>query len=105
VDRNKHDISVTCQKAGYQDVSENLSASYRFGHMANKLIDFNVVGIGVDAVTGADNYYPDDTNIRLIPERPVPAPTAPEVAGSSVSNSNLLPVSESPSSSNQKIGN
>jgi hypothetical protein len=57
---------VTCRKPCYQD-GAGVIASYTEGMAAGNVVLGGVIGLGVDAATGAMNKYADRTSITMIP--------------------------------------
>ena len=64
VGRSKHDISVRCVKAGYQDGVGVISSQFE-GWTAGNILVGGVVGWGVDAASGAQNEYPKNFQIAM----------------------------------------
>jgi hypothetical protein len=66
VGKSKENISVMCQKECYQDgiavIVSNTEAM-----TAGNIILGGVVGLGVDAATGAMNKYAGETSVMMIP--------------------------------------
>jgi hypothetical protein len=66
VGKSKENISVTCQKECYQDgiavIVSNTEAM-----TAGNIILGGVVGLGVDAATGAMNKYAGETSVLMLP--------------------------------------
>ena len=66
VDKSKNDITVSCQKAGYQSAS--ISQSPKFvGTTFGNIVAGGVIGAVVDAATGADFEYPTEVKLDLAP--------------------------------------
>ena len=66
IEKSKDDITVTCNKDGFQPTS--ISHTPRFvGTTFGNLLVGGVVGFIVDASTGANYVYPTDTQIQLVP--------------------------------------
>ncbi len=64
IEKTKHDITVVCNKEGYQTatyMNKSGSAGATFGN----IVAGGVVGWGVDSATGADNKYDSPVNITL----------------------------------------
>ena len=59
-------ISVLCKKECYQDGS-GVIASHTEAMAAGNIIAGGVIGLGVDAVSGAMNYYNVDNQIAMVP--------------------------------------
>jgi hypothetical protein len=66
LEKSQHNISVTCRKQCFQD-GAGVIASYTEGMAAGNVIAGGVIGLGVDAVSGAMNKYADRTSITMIP--------------------------------------
>lgn len=66
LDKSQHSITVTCRKECYQD-GVGVISSYTEGMTAGNVLVGGVVGLGVDAATGAMNKYADRTSIVMIP--------------------------------------
>lgn len=81
VPRSKNDINVKCEKVGYQAGIGTLKSGTQL-MTAGNLILGGVIGLGVDAATGAMNDYPEQITVTLTPEQavaPTPAPiTVPD---------------------------
>jgi hypothetical protein len=65
LEKSQHSISVTCRKACYQN-GVGVIASYTEGMAAGNVLLGGVVGLGVDAATGAMNKYADRTSITMV---------------------------------------
>ncbi|HVE04763.1 MAG TPA: PDZ domain-containing protein [Rhizomicrobium sp.] len=57
VDKSKEDILVKCNKPGYQEASANIPSDFQ-GWTLGNLVLGGLIGVGVDAATGAMNEYP-----------------------------------------------
>ncbi len=66
LDKSQHNIAVTCRKPCYQDAVAMIP-SYTEGMAAGNIIAGGVLGLGVDAATGAMNKYADRTSVTMIP--------------------------------------
>jgi hypothetical protein len=69
-------ISVRCSKECYQDRAGVISSNME-GMTAGNIILGGVIGLGVDAVSGAMNKYSPEIQVALIP---IPGCGAPAVA-------------------------
>ncbi len=67
VEKSAEDISVRCSKLGYQD-SIGVLVSELEGMTAGNLIFGGVIGLAVDAGSGAMHYYPSSITVNLSPE-------------------------------------
>jgi hypothetical protein len=88
IPRTKHDVNVKCEKAGYQAGVGTLKSGTQL-MTAGNLILGGVIGLAVDASTGAMNDYPEQVTVTLTPEQSI-TPTAAPI---SVSNPNQKPTS------------
>jgi hypothetical protein len=66
VDKTKNEITLTCKKDGYQDVSAPLPSGYGAGTFGNIILGGGI-GWAIDSATGADNKYPSNANIVFAP--------------------------------------
>ncbi len=66
INKTKHDITLTCEKDGYQKSSTELNSGLESAVYGNILLG-GLIGWGFDSATGADNRYPDQTLVALIP--------------------------------------
>jgi uncharacterized protein YceK len=66
LDKSQHGIVVTCKKACFQD-GTGLIASNTETMAAGNLLVGGVVGLGVDAISGAMNKYNDQNQIAMVP--------------------------------------
>ena len=64
LEKSQHNVSVTCRKRCYQD-GVGVIASYTEGMAAGNVVIGGVIGLGVDAATGAMNKYADRTSILI----------------------------------------
>jgi len=67
VEKARGTIAVLCQKQGYQDAAGALAAEFQPMTFGNILFG-GIVGVVVDAASGAMNQYPESVTISLIPE-------------------------------------
>ncbi len=72
VDKTKHDIIITCNKAGYQEATYYNNSGWESGSGAAGIALDVVLTLGVssaiDSATGADNRYESPVNITMLPE-------------------------------------
>jgi hypothetical protein len=66
LDRSKDNVEVTCDKEGHQQASEILSASFTGTTIGNVLLG-GLIGVAVDAASGANNRYPEYVLVVLNP--------------------------------------
>jgi len=71
VHKTKNDLIVTCMKSGYQDATATIASKFN-GVTAGNILVGGLIGITVDAASGANFGYDELTEIPLIPvDRPV----------------------------------
>lgn len=78
VEKSKHDILIECTKEGYQR-AQVIAKSTFTGTTFGNILAGGVIGVVVDASSGANNEYPESINIQMTPlgqPTPQPAPAA-----------------------------
>jgi hypothetical protein len=73
IEKSKEDIQIRCAKPGWQDASGTIPSNFQGWTLGNILLG-GVIGLGVDAATGAINEYPNSFQVQMTPEAPRPAP-------------------------------
>ena len=96
LDKSKNDLSVTCSKPGFQTATVTKAPSFGAATFGN-IIAGGVVGVVVDAASGANYEYPGDIRVDLAAEAtpalpplalaPAPAPAALEAADAPLTRS------------------
>lgn len=66
VHKTKNDITISCKKTGYQDVTQTIPSHFN-GATAGNILAGGLIGIGVDAASGANYSYPETTEVSLTP--------------------------------------
>ncbi|HET6159457.1 MAG TPA: hypothetical protein VFE34_14010 [Dongiaceae bacterium] len=66
VDKSKDDISVICKKDGYQDGSGAFSSEFQ-GMTFGNLLFGGIIGVAVDASSGAMHEYPASVTVVMAP--------------------------------------
>lgn len=66
VDKSKDAILVRCQSEGYQETAANLSSEFQGATIGNVLLG-GLIGVAIDAGSGAMNKYPEQVTLLLIP--------------------------------------
>ena len=66
VDKSKYDISIICKKEGFQDGATVCPSSFQ-GMTFGNILFGGLIGLAVDAGSGAMNKYPSMLTIALIP--------------------------------------
>ncbi|HEX4302350.1 MAG TPA: hypothetical protein VHZ78_06125 [Rhizomicrobium sp.] len=89
VHKTKDDMKVVCKKDGYQD-GTTVVLSHFNGATAGNLLLGGVVGMAVDASTGANYNFPDAVSVPMQPMAPAaaatPAATAAPADGAKTSS-------------------
>lgn len=67
VGKSSADITVTCSKAGYSDGVAVLASNFE-GMTLGNIIFGGIVGVGVDAASGAMHTYPPAVTVTLPPK-------------------------------------
>jgi hypothetical protein len=67
VSKSKDVIQVSCTKQGHQKAVRPLNSEFE-GMTAGNALFGGLIGLGVDAATGAMNEYPNEIFVRLTPE-------------------------------------
>lgn len=66
VDKSKHSIAVLCSKADHETSAGTLASSFESMTLGNILIG-GVIGLAIDASSGALNKYPESITITVPP--------------------------------------
>jgi hypothetical protein len=66
VDKGQSHIAMRCSKACYQDATIIIASSTE-AMTAGNILAGGVIGLGVDAATGAMNKYEADTAVAMVP--------------------------------------
>ncbi len=73
LDKSKNDLSVTCNKPGYQTATVVRGPSFN-GWTFGNIVAGGVIGAVVDASSGANYEYPSDIRLDLVADAPAPLP-------------------------------
>lgn len=79
IKKTKYDITVRCQKAGYQEATY-LNHSGAAGATFGNIVLGGGVGWAIDSASGADNKYDGVVNLSMVPAGAPPAPQPATVA-------------------------
>ncbi|MEQ9609635.1 MAG: hypothetical protein RLN99_18400 [Kiloniellaceae bacterium] len=75
VSKTKHDITITCDKEGYQTATYINDSGWESGSGAAGIALDVILTLGIssaiDSATGADNKYESPVNNTMVPELPV----------------------------------
>jgi hypothetical protein len=96
VHKTKNDMTVDCTKAGFSD-GHTVAASHFGGTTAANVIAGGIIGIGIDAASGANYYYDSPINVTLGQSEPAPAPQ-PSPPPAATAPANAAPAPAKPSS-------
>ena len=66
LDKGSDNVSVMCKKECYQDAT-GIIASNTEAMAAGNVIAGGIIGLGVDAASGAMNRYSEDNQIAMVP--------------------------------------
>jgi TonB family protein len=66
VEKSKEDIAVHCSKPGWQDAAATIPSNFQGWTLGNIVLG-GLVGVGVDAATGAIHEYPHAFNVQMTP--------------------------------------
>ncbi|PCJ71884.1 MAG: hypothetical protein COA62_04800 [Rhodobiaceae bacterium] len=89
VSKSKHDLAVKCTKDGFSDGITTISSTFEGMTLGNVLIG-GVIGVGVDAASGAMNQYPNSIQVQM--QKLKPSDNAPTDAPQNDSGT-MAPVS------------
>lgn len=67
VSKSKHDINVRCEREGYEDAVGVVGSEFQAMTFGNILFG-GLIGVAVDASSGAMNEYPPLITITMLPE-------------------------------------
>jgi hypothetical protein len=79
VEKSKEDIQIRCTKAGWQDAASTIPSNFE-GWTVGNIVFGGLIGLGVDAATGAINEYPHTFQVAMTPLS-VPGSVAPMALG------------------------
>jgi hypothetical protein len=89
IKKTKHDISVACNKTGYQTSTAVLTSKIQDATWGNIVLGGGI-GWAIDSASGADNKYDKQLTVTLIPAVPgvtsTPAAVAVDAAGAAAVN-------------------
>jgi hypothetical protein len=73
VEKSKADIQIRCTKPGWQDAASTIPSNFQ-GWTVGNLVLGGLIGVGVDAATGAINDYPHTFQVPMMQALGTPAP-------------------------------
>lgn len=74
LDKSKNDLTVACSKDGYRAATISQSPKFQ-GTTFGNILTGGVVGVIVDAATGANYEYPSNVHLSLAPIPVAPVAT------------------------------
>lgn len=75
VDKTRDDITLVCDKDGYQEATYIVRSGLETATLGNVFIG-GLIGVGIDAATGANNHYDSPANVTLVPAVASAAPAS-----------------------------
>ncbi len=72
IKKTKYDITVICNKPGYQTASY-FNKSGAAGATFGNIVAGGGIGWAIDSASGADNKYDSPVNVTLVPDEKAPA--------------------------------
>ena len=78
IDKSQHVVTVNCQLDGHEDAIGTLSSEFE-GMTFGNILFGGIIGVGVDAASGAMHQY--DDSVTIILREAEPAEDAPETEG------------------------
>jgi hypothetical protein len=77
VRKSKEDVQISCSKDGWQTAAGTIPSDFQGWTIGNIFVPGALIGLGVDAATGAINEYPSSFQVPMQPDPHAPAqPTA-----------------------------
>jgi hypothetical protein len=73
VEKSKDVMQVRCAKPGWQEGFGTIPSNFQ-GWTVGNIILGGVIGLGIDAATGAINEYPNAFQVPMVPAAPTQAP-------------------------------
>lgn len=64
--KTENDLVITCKKEGFEDASLTVPAEFSAATVGNILAG-GIIGIGVDAASGANYSYTKETSVPMTP--------------------------------------
>ena len=77
IQKSRKDIAVRCELPGHRTAGASHPSSFRATTLGNIILG-RVVGVVVDAASGANFKYPSEVKFDLVPETPAMADVVPE---------------------------
>jgi hypothetical protein len=66
VDKTRDDLTLVCDKDGYQEATFLVRSGFEATTIGNVFIG-GLIGVGIDAATGANNHYDSPVNVTFVP--------------------------------------
>jgi hypothetical protein len=75
--KSKNDVVIVCNKDGFNEATAVLNSDFESMTLGNLLLG-GVIGVGVDAATGALNEYDSQITVPLTPAITIPPAPGPD---------------------------
>lgn len=102
VDKSSADLTVVCNKEGFKETRGTLESDLAAATFGNAIAG-GLIGVVIDASTGANSKYDDTITVTLVPEAPA-AEAAPEAAAPAEADADAAPAA-APTGGMQPIAN
>jgi phosphoketolase len=79
VHKTKNDLDVSCRRDGFKDAHATIPSHFN-GATAGNILAGGVIGLGIDAATGANYNYPTEYAITMMPAEAAPMNSMPAPA-------------------------
>ncbi len=66
IEKSSSDITVLCKREGYQETAGNIGSEFQGATLGNIILG-GIIGIVVDAASGAASKYPESISFTLLP--------------------------------------
>jgi len=76
IHKAKNDLDVNCRRDGFKDAHATIPSHFN-GATAGNILAGGIIGIGIDAATGANDNYPTEYAITMTPDDAAPVPSLP----------------------------
>src|SRR5215470_9811030 len=73
VEKSKEDIQIRCANSGWQEAASTIPSNFQ-GWTVGNIVFGGLIGLGVDAATGAINDYPHTFQVPMVQAAGMPAP-------------------------------
>jgi len=102
VEKSSADLTVVCNKEGFKETRGTLESDLAAATFGNAIAG-GLIGVVIDASTGANSKYDDTITVKLLPETPA-EDTSPAIAAPADADAEVIPAS-APAGGMQPIPN